>query len=161
MLQSLQNITLMRCACGRLGRRYDRPREHRLLKVRHPPIWCASFPASFCLHLSNTDLSPQLGYSVPAFATPNSSSTLTWDSGSQALLQRLVSSANSSGVGTKIVLSVGGASGAIISRLRLCDLEESAELFLFRLEWVVLVQVRRGVHQQTHPTYFSLLFHGH
>ncbi|EIM83169.1 glycoside hydrolase [Stereum hirsutum FP-91666 SS1] len=47
-----------------------------------------------------------------AFATPNSSSTLTWDSGSQALLQRLVSSANSSGAGTKIVLSVGGWSGS-------------------------------------------------
>ncbi|KAF7351122.1 Glycoside hydrolase family 18 protein [Mycena sanguinolenta] len=42
-----------------------------------------------------------------AFAVPNSSSTLTWDDGSQDSLQRLVSSARSSGQGTKIVLSVG------------------------------------------------------
>lgn len=117
------------------------------------------------LHLSRRDLSPQLRYSVPAFATPNSSSTLTWDSGSQALLQRLVSSANSSGAGTKIVLSVGGASRAIISRLRLCDLEEFVNnLFVYifdRVERVVLVQVRRREHEQTHLTYSSLLFHGH
>jgi chitinase len=42
-----------------------------------------------------------------AFAVPNSSSGLTWDSGSQAILQRLVTSARNSGKGTKIVLSVG------------------------------------------------------
>lgn len=42
-----------------------------------------------------------------AFATPNSSSTLSWDSGSQAILKRLVKSAKASGAGTKIVLSVG------------------------------------------------------
>ncbi|KAJ7125146.1 glycoside hydrolase family 18 protein [Mycena epipterygia] len=47
-----------------------------------------------------------------AFAVPNSSSTLTWDDGSQAILQRLVSSAKSSGAGTKIVLSVGGWGGS-------------------------------------------------
>ncbi|KAJ6497662.1 glycoside hydrolase family 18 protein [Mycena sanguinolenta] len=47
-----------------------------------------------------------------AFAVPNSSSTLTWDDGSQAILQRLVSSARSSGEGTKIVLSVGGWGGS-------------------------------------------------
>ncbi|KAJ6589902.1 glycoside hydrolase family 18 protein [Mycena vulgaris] len=47
-----------------------------------------------------------------AFAIPNSSSTLTWDSGSQAILKRLVSSAKSSGKGTKIVLSVGGWGGS-------------------------------------------------
>lgn len=44
---------------------------------------------------------------ILAFATPNSSAKLTWDSGSQAVLTRLVSSAKSSGKGTKIVLSVG------------------------------------------------------
>ncbi|KAJ7072791.1 glycoside hydrolase family 18 protein [Mycena amicta] len=47
-----------------------------------------------------------------AFATPNSSSTLTWDSGSQDILKRLVSSARASGAGTKIVLSVGGWGGS-------------------------------------------------
>ncbi|KAF8178643.1 glycoside hydrolase family 18 protein [Mycena galopus ATCC 62051] len=47
-----------------------------------------------------------------AFAVPNASSTLTWDDGSQAALQRLVSSASSSGQGTKIVLSVGGWGGS-------------------------------------------------
>jgi len=47
-----------------------------------------------------------------AFAVPNSSSTLTWDSGSQAILQRLVTSAKNSGKGTKIVLSVGGWGGS-------------------------------------------------
>ncbi|KAG7443203.1 glycoside hydrolase family 18 protein [Guyanagaster necrorhizus] len=47
-----------------------------------------------------------------AFATPNSSSGLTWDSGSQAILQRLVTSARNSGKGTKIVLSVGGWGGS-------------------------------------------------
>ncbi|KAJ3568688.1 hypothetical protein NP233_g5552 [Leucocoprinus birnbaumii] len=47
-----------------------------------------------------------------AFATPNSSSTLTWDSGSQSILQRLVSAKNKSGKSTKIVLSVGGWGGS-------------------------------------------------
>ncbi|EJD51005.1 glycoside hydrolase [Auricularia subglabra TFB-10046 SS5] len=48
-----------------------------------------------------------------AFATPNSSSTLSWDSsGSTALLRRLVSAANSSGKGTRVVLSVGGWGGS-------------------------------------------------
>ncbi|KAJ7578635.1 glycoside hydrolase family 18 protein [Mycena floridula] len=46
-----------------------------------------------------------------AFATPSSSSRLNWDDGSQAILQRLVKSANASGAGTKIVLSVGGWGG--------------------------------------------------
>ncbi|KAJ7668685.1 glycoside hydrolase family 18 protein [Mycena polygramma] len=47
-----------------------------------------------------------------AFAIPNSSSTLTWDDGSQAILKRLVTSAKNSGKGTKIVLSVGGWGGS-------------------------------------------------
>ncbi|KAK7057565.1 glycoside hydrolase family 18 protein [Favolaschia claudopus] len=47
-----------------------------------------------------------------AFAVPNSSNTLSWDSGSQDILRRLVSSAKSSGKGTKIVLSVGGWGGS-------------------------------------------------
>ncbi len=44
---------------------------------------------------------------VIAFAMPNSSSTLSWDSGGESVLQRLVNAKNSSGKSTKIVLSVG------------------------------------------------------
>ena len=44
---------------------------------------------------------------APAFATPNSSSGLSWDSGSQAIFKRLADSARSSGYGTKVVLSIG------------------------------------------------------
>ncbi|TFK36118.1 glycoside hydrolase superfamily [Crucibulum laeve] len=47
-----------------------------------------------------------------AFATPNSSSTLSFGTGSTAILQRLVKSARNSGKGTKIVLSVGGWGGS-------------------------------------------------
>ncbi|KAF7296011.1 Glycoside hydrolase family 18 protein [Mycena kentingensis (nom. inval.)] len=47
-----------------------------------------------------------------AFATPNSSSTLSWDSGAQSILTRLVKSVKASGKGTKIVLSVGGWAGS-------------------------------------------------
>ncbi|KAJ8483486.1 hypothetical protein ONZ45_g14588 [Pleurotus djamor] len=47
-----------------------------------------------------------------AFAMPNSASSLTWDSGAQDILRRLVSSARNSGKGTKIVLSVGGWGGS-------------------------------------------------
>ncbi|KAF9819455.1 hypothetical protein IEO21_02063 [Rhodonia placenta] len=42
-----------------------------------------------------------------AFATPNSDSGITYDSGSTSTLQTLVSSAHSSGHGTKVVLSIG------------------------------------------------------
>jgi chitinase len=48
-----------------------------------------------------------------AFATPNSSSTLTWDAGSQAMLTRTVAAAKASGAGTRIVLSVGGWAGSV------------------------------------------------
>ncbi|EPQ50562.1 glycoside hydrolase family 18 protein [Gloeophyllum trabeum ATCC 11539] len=47
-----------------------------------------------------------------AFATPNSSSTISWDSGATSLLKRLVSAANNSGHGTKVVLSIGGWGGS-------------------------------------------------
>ncbi|ESK89485.1 glycoside hydrolase family 18 protein [Moniliophthora roreri MCA 2997] len=47
-----------------------------------------------------------------AFATPNQSSGLDWDSGSQDTLRRLVNAARNSGTGTKIVLSVGGWGGS-------------------------------------------------
>lgn len=47
-----------------------------------------------------------------AFATPNSDSGITYDSGSTSTLQTLVSSAHNSGHGTKVVLSIGGWSGS-------------------------------------------------
>ncbi|KAF5376668.1 hypothetical protein D9615_007899 [Tricholomella constricta] len=46
-----------------------------------------------------------------AFATPNSSSTLSFGSGSQAILKRLATAAHKSGKGTKVVLSIGGWGG--------------------------------------------------
>ncbi|KAJ3796868.1 glycoside hydrolase [Lentinula aff. detonsa] len=48
-----------------------------------------------------------------AFAIPNSSNTLTWDSGSQDMLTRTVTAARNSGAGTKVVLSVGGWGGSV------------------------------------------------
>ncbi|KAI8989856.1 glycoside hydrolase family 18 protein [Trametes punicea] len=47
-----------------------------------------------------------------AFATPNSSSTISFDSGSTSTLKTLVSSAHNSGHGTKVVLSIGGWDGS-------------------------------------------------
>ncbi|GJE87344.1 glycoside hydrolase family 18 protein [Phanerochaete sordida] len=47
-----------------------------------------------------------------AFATPNSSSGISWDDGSTAILKRLVAAAKNSGKGTKIVLSIGGWGGS-------------------------------------------------
>lgn len=44
---------------------------------------------------------------VTAFATPNSSNGLDWDSGATSTLQTLVSSAHNSGYGTQVVLSIG------------------------------------------------------
>ncbi|KAJ3971990.1 glycoside hydrolase family 18 protein [Lentinula raphanica] len=48
-----------------------------------------------------------------AFAIPNSSNTLNWDSGSQDMLTRTVTAARNSGAGTKVVLSVGGWGGSV------------------------------------------------
>ncbi|KAJ3859360.1 glycoside hydrolase family 18 protein [Lentinula novae-zelandiae] len=48
-----------------------------------------------------------------AFAIPNSSNTLTWDSGSQNMLSRTVTAARNSGAGTRVVLSVGGWGGSV------------------------------------------------
>jgi len=48
----------------------------------------------------------------PAFATPNSSNGVSWDSGSTSTLKSLVSAAHSSGHDTKVVLSIGGWSGS-------------------------------------------------
>lgn len=44
---------------------------------------------------------------APVFATPNSSSGLSWDSRSQAVSKRLADSARSSEYGTNVVLSIG------------------------------------------------------
>ena len=49
-----------------------------------------------------------------AFATPNSSSGISYDSGSTSILKRLVSAAKSSGKGTKIVLSIGEARSVLL-----------------------------------------------
>jgi hypothetical protein len=46
-------------------------------------------------------------YGDLAFAIPDTSGALIWDSDAQAFLKRLVASAKKSGKGTKIVLSVG------------------------------------------------------
>ncbi|EJF62190.1 glycoside hydrolase family 18 protein [Dichomitus squalens LYAD-421 SS1] len=47
-----------------------------------------------------------------AFATPNSSSGISWDSGATSTLKTLVSAAHNSGHATKIVLSIGGWGGS-------------------------------------------------
>jgi chitinase len=57
-------------------------------------------------------LQASLTTAFPAFATPNSSSTIDWDSGSQSQLQQLVSAAHGSGHSTKVCLSIGGWGGS-------------------------------------------------
>ncbi|KAG6910361.1 hypothetical protein DXG01_011076 [Tephrocybe rancida] len=52
-----------------------------------------------------------------AFATPNSSSTLSFGSGSQAILKRLATAAHNSGKGTKVVLSIGSSSLGKVKQL--------------------------------------------
>ncbi|KAI0089280.1 glycoside hydrolase family 18 protein [Irpex rosettiformis] len=47
-----------------------------------------------------------------AFATPNSSNGISFDSGSTSILKRLVTAAHNSGKGTKVVLSIGGWGGS-------------------------------------------------
>ncbi|KAF8890745.1 glycoside hydrolase superfamily [Infundibulicybe gibba] len=76
-----------------------------LIAAAYYPDWSAgSFPPE-SLNYSKFDIL------LFAFVVPNSSSGISWDSGSQSILQRLVSSARNSGAGTKIVLSVGGWGG--------------------------------------------------
>ncbi|KAJ7169103.1 glycoside hydrolase [Mycena crocata] len=95
--------TLSRKAAQQLG---DVTAAATFLAAAYYPDWSAdAFPPEG-LDYSKFDI---LFF---AFAVPNSSSTLTWDSGSQAILKRLVASAKSSGRGTKIVLSVGGWGGS-------------------------------------------------
>ncbi|KAI0683182.1 glycoside hydrolase superfamily, partial [Cytidiella melzeri] len=47
-----------------------------------------------------------------AFATPNTSSSISYNSGSTSILQRLVTAAHNSGKGTIFVLSIGGWGGS-------------------------------------------------
>lgn len=62
------------------------------------------------LHVTFTDRS--LASTYIAFATPNSSNGISYDSGSTSILQRLVTAAHNSGYATKIVLSIGGWDGS-------------------------------------------------
>ncbi|KIK66384.1 glycoside hydrolase family 18 protein [Collybiopsis luxurians FD-317 M1] len=80
--------------------------EATMIAAAYYPDWSASeFPPE---NLNYTRFSI-LFY---AFAIPNSSSTINWDSGAQGILTRLVTAARNSGAGTKIVLSVGGWGGS-------------------------------------------------
>ncbi|KAJ7188715.1 glycoside hydrolase [Mycena filopes] len=95
--------TLSRKAAQKLG---EVTAAATFIAAAYYPDWSAdAFPPEN-LDYSRFDI---LNY---AFAVPNSSSTLTWDDGSQAILKRLVASAKKSGAGTKIVLSVGGWGGS-------------------------------------------------
>lgn len=76
-----------------------------IIAAAYYPSWSAGTTPPEKLDFSKFDI---LFY---AFATPNSSSGLSWDSGSQAVLKRLADSARSSGYGTKVVLSIGGWGG--------------------------------------------------
>ncbi|KAF9458111.1 glycoside hydrolase family 18 protein [Collybia nuda] len=98
--------TLSRKTALDLTARGDVEAEATMIAAAYYPDWSAgSFPPEK-LDFSKFDI---LFF---AFAIPNSSSGLTWDSGSQAILKRLVTSAHNSGKGTKIVLSVGGWGGS-------------------------------------------------
>ncbi|PBK85665.1 glycoside hydrolase family 18 protein [Armillaria gallica] len=83
------------------------------VKAQSTPIAAAYYPdwSAGSFPPENLDYS-KFDILLFAFATPNSSSGLAWDSGSQSILQRLVTSARNSGKGTKIVLSVGGWGGS-------------------------------------------------
>ncbi|KAF5380285.1 hypothetical protein D9757_007977 [Collybiopsis confluens] len=80
--------------------------EATMLAAAYYPDWSASqFPPE------NLDYT-RFSILFYAFAIPNSSSTIDWDSGAQSILTRLVTSARNSGAGTKVVLSVGGWGGS-------------------------------------------------
>ncbi|KZT70282.1 glycoside hydrolase family 18 protein [Daedalea quercina L-15889] len=77
------------------------------------PIAAAYYPdwATGTIAPQNIDFS-KFDILLFAFATPNSSNGLNWDSGATSTLQTLVSSAHNSGYDTKVVLSIGGWSGS-------------------------------------------------
>ncbi|GLB44488.1 putative glyco_18 [Lyophyllum shimeji] len=74
------------------------------------PIAAAYYPDWAGLTPENIDFS-KFDILFFAFATPNSSSQLSFGSGSQAILKRLATAAHKSGKGTKVVLSIGGWGG--------------------------------------------------
>ncbi|KAF9458110.1 glycoside hydrolase family 18 protein [Collybia nuda] len=75
------------------------------ISAAYYPTWSADTNPPHKIDFSKFDI---LFY---AFVTPNASSTISWESGSQDTLRRLVASARLSGKGTKIVLSIGGWAG--------------------------------------------------
>ncbi|KAF9074347.1 glycoside hydrolase family 18 protein [Rhodocollybia butyracea] len=81
--------------------------ESTLIAAAYYPDWSeAEFPPESLDYTRFTIL-------FFAFAVPNSSNTLTWDSGSQDMLTRTVTAAQNSGAGTRVVLSVGGWGGSV------------------------------------------------
>ncbi|OSC97972.1 glycoside hydrolase family 18 protein [Trametes coccinea BRFM310] len=83
------------------------------LSAEAVPIYAAYYPdwSSGQIPPNTLDFS-KFDIILFAFATPNSSSTISFDSGSTSTLKTLVSSAHNSGHGTKVVLSIGGWGGS-------------------------------------------------
>ncbi|KAI0677694.1 glycoside hydrolase family 18 protein [Trametes maxima] len=83
------------------------------LTAQATPIYAAYYPdwSSDQIPPNTLDFS-KFDILLFAFATPNSSSTISFDSGSTSTLKTLVSSAHNSGRGTKVVLSIGGWDGS-------------------------------------------------
>ncbi|KAI0638625.1 glycoside hydrolase family 18 protein [Trametes polyzona] len=83
------------------------------LSAQAAPLYAAYYPdwSSDQIPPNSLDFS-KFDILLFAFATPNSSSTISFDSGSTSTLKTLVNSAHNSGHGTKVVLSIGGWSGS-------------------------------------------------
>ncbi|KAL1940051.1 hypothetical protein VTO73DRAFT_9386 [Trametes versicolor] len=83
------------------------------LSAQATPIYAAYYPdwSSDQFPPASLDFS-KFDILLFAFATPNSSSTISFDSGSTSTLKTLVTSAHNSGKGTKVVLSIGGWGGS-------------------------------------------------
>ena len=80
---------------------------------------------------------------IIAFATPNSSNGLDWDSGATSTLQTLVSSAHNSGYDTQVVLSIGGCCLLVWG-----DIAGCLSRLLRGLEWQLLVFTSNELVQQ-------------
>ncbi|KAI0371468.1 glycoside hydrolase family 18 protein [Pilatotrama ljubarskyi] len=87
--------------------------QNQLSAQATTPIYAAYYPdwSSDQIPPNTLDFS-KFDIILFAFATPNSSSTISFDSGSTSTLKTLVSSAHNSGHGTKVVLSIGGWGGS-------------------------------------------------
>ncbi|CDO77188.1 Glycoside Hydrolase Family 18 protein [Trametes cinnabarina] len=83
------------------------------LSAEATPIYAAYYPdwSSDQIPPNSLDFS-KFDILLFAFATPNSSSSISFDSGSTSTLKTLVTSAHNSGHGTKVVLSIGGWGGS-------------------------------------------------